>query len=256
MGIWAALQNTQSHYSQFSGKEVPLKTTAIWALRQGKMFQPTPCQPMPPPPHPALQGMGSLNVPDETTFGPITHGAARSFASAMFDYKTLCIIPGNGWQAVWITGSALQLVQEDLGYALPGMMWFPDDYDGILLFGFGEPFEDVQSADAIASCTPGMAFPVGRVCAAPEQYNRKAMIRLSSQEQWTPPNTCLLEDLKPLADFLWANASNEKDLADFQIAEALRVAESKQRIEANAAWWAAKAATATPPNTNSRSLLP
>jgi hypothetical protein len=263
-GTEAAIQYTRQHYSrneqdkllQFSGNEVPLKTATIWALMQGRVSQPIRCQPVPPPPHPALQGMGSLNVPDETTFGPMTHSAARSFASAMFDYKTLCIITGDRWQAIMITGRALQLAQEALGYSLPGMMFFPDDCEGILLIGHGEHFEDIHTGDVIASCTPGMAFPVGRVWAAPEQYNRQAKIRPSARENWTPPSMCLIDDLMPLAEYLRSHASTNKDLADFQIAEALRVAESKQKIEETAAWWAAKTATASPPNTNSRSLLP
>ncbi len=232
-----------------------MKTAPIWALIQGQVFQPTPCQPVPPPPHPSLQGKGSLNVSDRTAYGPMTHGAARSFASALPDCKTLCIIAGGGWQAVWITDLALHLVIDALDHLLPGMMFFPDDGGGIILIGYGEPFENVHAADVIASCTPGIAFPVGRVWVAPYRYSRNANIRQSKRENWTPPNMGELEDLKPLVEFLRVHATTDKDQADFHIAESLRVAKDKQEIEANAAWWAARR-EAGETTINERKFLP
>lgn len=191
----------------------------IWALIQGRIATPsaTP-QLVPAPP-----GYGRLEVQDGATFGPMTHGDATAFADRLFDHKTLHIVPSDGVQAIWLEGLAWHAVDEALEHRrhmLPGMTFFPTDGEGILLVGFGESFDDIVTADAVASCSQAIAFPVGRTWAAPVRHRSGEMTR--NVTDWTPPDMTTLEDLQPLAEFIRTLRFTDKDREAFLLAKLAR----------------------------------
>lgn len=217
-----------------------MKNSPQFALIQGRVFEPSLCQPEPPPPHPMLEGKGCLDVPNGTTFGKFTHAEASEFSSAMYDYKTLCITPGNGFQAIWIDGLALRLADKGIEqpYLLPGMTFFPTDGGGVLLIGYGEKFADIITEGITASCESNFAFPIGRMSAMPCRHRRGENLRNTSM--WSPPDKSELEDLAPLAEFLAGLKLAEKDHADFRAAEIIRDAEQLRKIEENKIFWKTK----------------
>lgn len=217
-----------------------MKNSPQFALIQGRVNTSTPCNPVTPPPHPMLEGKGWLDVPNGTAYGMFTYAQAREFSSAMFDYKTLCFIPSNGFQAIQLDGLALRLADEalDQTYLLPGMTFFPEDGDGVLLIGYGEKFAEIITEDITASCEQNIAFPIGRMSAKPCRNSRGKNLRNTSM--WTPPDKSELEDLKPLAGFLAGLNLSEKNQSDFRAAEIIRAAEQLRKIEENKAFWKAK----------------
>lgn len=217
-----------------------MKNSPQFALIQGRVFEPSLCQPESPPPHPMLEGKGCLDVPNGTTFGKFTHAEAREFSSALYDYKTLCITPGNGFQAIWIDGLALRLADKGIEqpYLLPGMTFFPTDGGGVLLIGYGGKFADIMTEGIAASCEPNIAFPIGRASAKPCRNRRGENLRNNSR--WTPPDKSEMEDLGPLAEFLAGLKLTEKDQAEFRATEITREAEMMRKIEENKAYWKTK----------------
>lgn len=214
----------------------------IWALVQGIVPWPTALTLTPPPPSQKAQGLGSLDVPDGTAFGAMTHAEAQDFSHEMFDYKTLCIIPCDGVQAVHITGLAFQMVTDSIEGGLPGMMFFPDECDGILMIGYGKQFADIFTEDIAASCTPCVAFPVGRVWARPNGHRRGECLRapLRRVRVWTPPDMTSLENLAPLAEYLAGLNLTAQDQADYRAAEIVRVEKARQAMQEHDAYWKAK----------------
>lgn len=210
----------------------------IWALIQGKVFQPTACQLVPPGPSRLAQGYGRFDVLNGTAFGPLTYTGAQDFSDEMFDYKTLCIIPSGGLQAIQMGGLALHKVNEEIGYLLPGMTFFPEDSGGILLIGYGEPFADIRTEDVTASCAPGIAFPIGRVWATPCRNRRGENLRDSLE--WMPPDMTTLVNLAPLAAYLAGLNLTARDQADFLTTELARKADEIRAIHENIAYWKAK----------------
>lgn len=214
----------------------------IWALVQGIVPWPTALTLTPPPPSQKAQGLGSLDVPDGTAFGAMTHAEAQDFSHEMFDYKTLCIIPCDGVQAVHITGLAFQMVTDSIEGGLPGMMFFPDECDGILMIGYGKQFADIFTEDIAASCASCVAFPAGRAWVRPNRHRRDECLRNPPQRGsvWTPPDMTSLEDLAPLAEYLAGLNLTAQNQADYRAAEIVRAEKTRQAIQECNAYWKAK----------------
>lgn len=216
----------------------PTHTDAsIWALIQGQVFEPTSFQSVPPPPvH--FSGAFRANISKGIAYGPMTYAKVRKFSQELCDYKTLCIVPCGGVQAVMLKGLAWRLASEAIKpkHQLPGMTFFPwsEDYSGsdgisrILLIGYGEPFEDINTEDITASCNPDIALPVGRVWAKPCRNMRGENLRESLE--WTPPDMKTLEDLAPLVAYLAELNLTENAQADFKAAEIVHIAENMREI--------------------------
>lgn len=214
----------------------------IWALVQGIVPWPTALTLIPPPPSQKAQGLGSIDVPDGTAFGAMTYAEAQYFSHEMFDYKTLCIIPCDGVQAVHITGLALQMVTDSIEGGLPGMMFFPDECDGILMIGYGKQFADIFTEDIAASCASCVAFPAGRAWVRPNRHRRDECLRNPPRigGKWTPPDMTSLENLAPLAEYLAGLNLTAQDQADYRAAEIVHDAKVRQAIQERNAYWKAK----------------
>ncbi len=210
---------------------------SIWALIQGQIFEPISFRPVPPPPvH--FSGAFRSNISNGTAYGPMTYAKVRKFSHELCDYKTLCIVPYGGVQAVMLKGLAWRLACESFEqkYLLPGMTFFPwsedcfnsDGISRILLIGYGEPFEEIHTKDITASCKPDIALPVGRVWAKPCRNIRGENLRESLE--WTPPDMTTLEDLAPLVAYLAGLSLTEQNQVDFKAAEIVNIAENMREV--------------------------
>ena len=229
-----------------------MKNLRCWVLIQGRVFKPTLCQPVPPPPIDhgigTIAGMIGRDVPDGTAYGPMTKGEALCFSSALHGYSTLCIMPGDGLQVVMLEGLAWHKANEAIGYQLPGMTFFPwnedkSDSDGvsrIALIGYGESFADLLTEDATASCAPGIVFPVGRAYARPVRNRRSDERDINHERDWIAPDVKTLEEIAPVVECVRTLNLTDKDRADFRAAEILDAEEDNRLIRENMAWWAAK----------------
>lgn len=232
-----------------------MKNLRCWALIQGRVFKPTLCQPVPPPPIDhgigTIAGMIGHDVPDGTAYGLLTKDEALELHSALHGYSTLCFMPSDGLQAVMLEELAGCKAKEAMDSQLPGMMFFPwmedssgsDEVSRILLIGYGESFADLLTEDATASCAPGIVFPVGRVYARPVRNRRSDERDINHARDWIAPDVKTLENIAPVVEYVRTLNLTDKDRADFRAAENLTY-ENRYREEAEyQAGWAAKLAS-------------
>lgn len=234
-----------------------LDALPCWVVIQGQVPKPTAYAPIQPPRREL--GHSKIDVPDGTGFVPMTYANARDFCDDLYGYKTLCIVPREGLQAIWLDGLALDKAQVEIGTQLVGMIFCSADDEGMLLIGFGEPFADIVSADCAASCMGKFAFPIGRQWDVPERLRRYPRLSVEPNlvlhnhiaETWRDEPISKLDDIKPIADFLRGLNLTQADRKHFQFDEAKRKEDNFFAQLETEVYWLEKQSTTT-----ARELLP